>query len=111
MKRYALGGLVLLLLLGPSSGTAQEPPGTAQEPQAPPPATTEAAEEAVLPACADCHDQAKAFLTNPHARGGVTNGVVSTNAPASKSSRGVPSAMSLSVPANDLMVSHLRWDR
>lgn len=31
------------------------------------------------PACADCHDQAKAFLTNPHARGGVTNGAVSND--------------------------------
>lgn len=78
MKRYALGGLILLLLLGPSSGTAQEPPGTAQEPQEPPPTATAAAEESALPACADCHDQAKAFLTNPHARGGVTDGVVAS---------------------------------
>src|SRR5690606_16789442 len=42
---------------------------------------------------------------------GVTSGVVSTKADASKSSRGVPSAMSPPVPANDLIVIHLRWDR
>lgn len=79
MKRYALGGLLLLLLVG-SSWTA-----AAQEtPPAPPPATEEAApapqaEQPAMPSCGDCHDQAKAFLTNPHARGGVTNGVVSND--------------------------------
>lgn len=87
MKRYAFGGLLLLLLLGSSSGTvAQEPPdpstttattATATDVQAP--EQTTPAEEAVTPSCSDCHDQAKAFLTNPHARGGVTNGVVSND--------------------------------
>lgn len=38
------------------------------------------AQEPAAPACADCHDQAKAFITNPHARGAVTNGVVSNDA-------------------------------
>ena len=31
------------------------------------------------PACSDCHDEAKVFATNPHARGGVTKGVVSND--------------------------------
>jgi DmsE family decaheme c-type cytochrome len=76
MKRYAFGGLLLLLLLGPSSHTnAQEPPST-------PAATATAAEEAATPtpSCSDCHDQAKHFITNPHARGAVTDGVVSNDA-------------------------------
>jgi DmsE family decaheme c-type cytochrome len=62
MKRYLIGGLLLLLLGG--LATAQE-------------AATPAAEPA--PSCSDCHDQAKAFLHNPHARGGVTDGVVSND--------------------------------
>jgi DmsE family decaheme c-type cytochrome len=49
---------VALLSLGLSSGLLA---------QQPPPAP---------PACADCHDEAKVFLTNPHARGAVTKGVV-----------------------------------
>jgi len=78
MKRYAMGGLVLLLLLCVSSGMgAQETPATST---APAPATTaEEAEETATISCSDCHEQAKAFLTNPHARGGVTNGVVSND--------------------------------
>jgi DmsE family decaheme c-type cytochrome len=76
MKRFAFGGLLLLLLSGSTSSlVAQEtPPPT-------PPATATAAEEAPAPAvsCSDCHDQAKHFVTNPHARGGVTNGVVSND--------------------------------
>ena len=77
MKRFAYGGLLLLLLSGPSAGTvAQETPSPV------PPATATAAEEAPAPtpSCSDCHDQAKTFLTNPHARGAVTNGVVSNDA-------------------------------
>jgi DmsE family decaheme c-type cytochrome len=74
MKRYAYGGLLLvLILLGLSArSSAQEstPPATA----------TTAAEEATTAACSDCHDQAKTFLTNPHARGAVTNGAVSNDA-------------------------------
>lgn len=82
MKRFAYGGLLLLLLLGPSAGTgAQEtpspvPPATATAP--PSEATDEA--PAPTPSCSDCHDQAKHFLTNPHARGAVTDGVVSNDA-------------------------------
>src|SRR6185503_8145672 len=41
--------------------------------------TVRAQETPSVPSCSDCHDQAKAFLTNPHARGGVTNGVVSND--------------------------------
>jgi DmsE family decaheme c-type cytochrome len=75
MKRYAYGGLVLLLIfLGPSTvSVAQE---NAPAAQTPPPAE----EAAAVPSCSDCHDQAKSFLTNPHARGSVTNGVVSNDA-------------------------------
>ena len=58
MKRYVLGSLLLLLLGG--LAIAQE-------------------EAAPAASCSDCHDQAKAFLTNTHARGGVTNGVVSND--------------------------------
>jgi len=64
MKRFVFGGLFLLLLLGPSL-IAQETPAEAAS--------------APAPLCADCHDQAKAFVTNPHARGGVTNGVLSND--------------------------------
>lgn len=82
MKRFAYGGLLLLLLLGSPAGMAAQeapapaPPATATAP------TTEAAEEAPAPApsCSDCHDQAKRFVTNPHARGAVTSGVVSNDA-------------------------------
>jgi DmsE family decaheme c-type cytochrome len=75
MKRFVFGGLLLLLLPGPPPGvTAQEPPPAA------PAAAATSAEEAVTPSCSDCHDQAKSFVTNPHARGAVTNGVVSNDA-------------------------------
>ncbi|HEX8029203.1 MAG TPA: cytochrome c3 family protein [Vicinamibacterales bacterium] len=77
MKRLAFGGLLLLLLLGPSKGSvAQETPSPS------PPVTATVAEEAPAPAptCSDCHDQAKHFVTNPHARGAVTDGVVSNDA-------------------------------
>lgn len=58
MKRYAYGGLiVVLLLLGPSTYSVAQ-------------------EAAAAPSCSDCHDQAKTFLTNPHARGSVTGGAV-----------------------------------
>ena len=79
MKRFALAGGLLLLLGAASHAKAQEPP-TPPPPDAPPPATATVAEEAAATvACADCHEQAKKFLTNPHARGGVTNGVVSND--------------------------------
>jgi len=81
-KLLATGALALLMILGrsPSAAAADDPP--------PPQATTTAAatttdapaaEAAATAACSDCHEQAKAFLTNPHARGGVTNGVVSND--------------------------------
>jgi len=56
---FVLGGIALLLLLGHSPGLV------AQE-----------AEQPATMSCADCHDQAKAFTTNPHARGEVKNNVV-----------------------------------
>src|ERR1051325_10424463 len=73
MKRTALGGLLLLLLMASRPVAAQETPPA-------PAATATVAEETATPSCADCHDQAKSFLTNPHARGAVTNGVVSNDA-------------------------------
>jgi DmsE family decaheme c-type cytochrome len=88
MKAYFLGGLLLLLLAArPPVAAAQEttPPPPATTPPAattteatPAPATPEATtpEAAAGPSCADCHDQAKAFVTNPHARGAVVKGVV-----------------------------------
>lgn len=76
MKRYAYGGLLVLLvlfLLGLSTlASAQE--------NAPPAATATGAEEATTAACSDCHDQAKSFVTNPHARGSVKDGSVSNDA-------------------------------
>ncbi len=54
----AIGGIALLLFLGLSPGLAQEP--------APEPA----------PKCGDCHDQAKTFHANPHARGQIEKGEV-----------------------------------
>src|SRR6185295_133360 len=81
MKRFAYGGLLLLLLSGSStSSVAQETPS--QETPAPSPAatTTAPAEETAAPSCSDCHDQAKHLVTNPHARGAVTDGVVSNDA-------------------------------
>lgn len=75
MKSYVPGGLVLLLLLSaPVVAIAQEPP-------TPTPAPAPATEAAALPACSDCHDEAKTFAANPHARGGaVVKGQVSNDA-------------------------------
>lgn len=70
MRPYALGGIALLLFLGLSPGPA------AAAPQAPAAAPAAAAEQAPTMACGDCHDQAKVFNTNPHARGQVKAGVV-----------------------------------
>lgn len=92
MKRYAMGGLALVLVIGlsPARGRAQEPP-----PPPPPPAVqqqpvTPATPEAARPAaaaeatpamsCADCHEQAKVFGTNPHAHGKASKGKVVPNA-------------------------------
>jgi DmsE family decaheme c-type cytochrome len=73
MKRSVLGGLILPVLLGASvRAAAQEPPAA--------PAAAAPAEAAATPSCGDCHEQAKAFVTNPHARGAVNAGVVSNDA-------------------------------
>ena len=85
MRSIAIGGTALLLLMGlvPGAPAQQtEPPATTQveQPaveQAETPAAQEAVEEpAAVMSCGDCHDQAKAFTHNPHARGEVTHGVV-----------------------------------
>lgn len=73
MKRYAFGALVALLLLGSSSGSV------AQEPEQPATSTAAPAEETVVPSCSDCHEQAAAFVNNPHARGAVVKGAVSND--------------------------------
>jgi DmsE family decaheme c-type cytochrome len=86
------GGLSLLLILGlwPRVTAQEAPPSTppqtsvpAAEPQtAEPPAqempaaAEQAPEQAEVMACGECHDQAKAFAHNPHARGEVKDGVV-----------------------------------
>ena len=86
MTPKATGRLLLLLVVVLFSGAtvvAQEPPATpppAQETPAEPPATQEATAEQPTMSCGDCHDQAKDFLHNPHARGNVENGVVSNGA-------------------------------
>lgn len=69
IKLYAAGAIALLLFLGPS-------PGVAAAQQEPPPQQTPPAEASATPACSDCHEQAKAFATNPHARGQVEQGNV-----------------------------------
>ncbi|HXG58654.1 MAG TPA: cytochrome c3 family protein [Thermoanaerobaculia bacterium] len=61
------GRLPLLLLL--SLFVLLVPAAMAQEESAP-----------AAPACGDCHDQAKAFATNPHARGTLVRGQVSNEA-------------------------------
>jgi len=72
MKSQMTCAIAALLVLGLSSAAAaQEPP---QQPPVAAPAPAPAPTE--LPSCGDCHDQAKAFVTNPHARGSVDKGVV-----------------------------------
>ena len=61
MRPLAVGGLALLLFFGLSPGTA----GAAAE-----------GAEKTTPSCSDCHDQAKAFASNPHARGKTQKGEV-----------------------------------
>lgn len=86
MKDCAVGLSALLLFCAlPSGAFAQTPEqnptppatttATATTPEAPAEQTAEAP-----PACADCHDEARVFATNPHARGAsVTKGVVSND--------------------------------
>ena len=79
MRPYATA-LIALLFAGVTARAGQ----TAQQQPAPqtPPAATEQQKpaEQATPAmsCGDCHEQAKAFITNPHARGSVKKGEVST---------------------------------
>ena len=89
IRRIAVGGGITLLLslgLWPVV-TAQEPPATvtpeqtsttatAPEPTTEPAPPAQAEEPAATISCGDCHDQAKAFAHNPHARGEVKAGVV-----------------------------------
>jgi DmsE family decaheme c-type cytochrome len=73
--RAVLGGIALLLFCGLSPGYAQEqqPPAT---PAPAPAAAQEVPQEASQPeatmSCSDCHELAKDFVKNPHARGEVT---------------------------------------
>ncbi|HEU4523132.1 MAG TPA: DmsE family decaheme c-type cytochrome [Thermoanaerobaculia bacterium] len=92
MTPKATGRLAILLVLAVAAPwtapVAQEPPAQqpppvqelpaqgapAQDPPAEP--MPEAAPEPATMSCGDCHDLAQKFLLNPHARGGVENGVV-----------------------------------
>lgn len=77
MRSLAIGGVALLLFLGLSPGIAQTTPPAQEPPAQEAPAPQPAAEEpAAVMSCGDCHDQAKAFTHNPHARGEVKEGVV-----------------------------------
>ncbi len=95
MKRYAMGGLALLLAwaVSPATGRAQEPPppppppaqeqpaipAAAQPQPPPPPAEAKAAEATPAMSCGDCHDQAKVFGINAHAHGKATKGQIVPN--------------------------------
>lgn len=71
-RHSILGGIALLLFFGlaPASAGADSPTlGADQTETAPPPA-------APAMSCGDCHDQAKTFFANPHARGEVKDKVV-----------------------------------
>jgi DmsE family decaheme c-type cytochrome len=75
MNAQLVGGGALLIALGlaPRYSLAQTP----APPPAPAPATATAApapEE--TPSCSMCHEQAKQFVNNPHARGSVKKGEV-----------------------------------
>jgi DmsE family decaheme c-type cytochrome len=72
----AVSGAALLLFLTLSSGLRAQAPEQQKPPE---PAPAPAAQPAETPSCSDCHDEAKVFATNVHARGGVTKGVVSND--------------------------------
>ena len=88
MRTYLFGGLLLLLLIGLSPGPAllaqQAIPEATPQPSPEPPETTPEAEAAAAepaPACSDCHDVVTAdFKRNPHSRGMVEDGNVSSGA-------------------------------
>jgi DmsE family decaheme c-type cytochrome len=61
IRSLVIGGLTLLLFLGLSPGLVLAQDAAQAEPQI---------------SCGDCHDQAKAFRSNPHARGQVKGGQV-----------------------------------
>src|SRR5689334_17739202 len=64
MRWYAAGAIATLLLTGlPAAAQTQT--------QTAPPAEAEA-----VPSCGDCHDQAKVFAANAHARGKIEKGVI-----------------------------------
>lgn len=68
MRHTAIAALTLLLLAGlPALAQTTEPP----QAQA-------AAEPAAVPACGDCHELAKAFTANAHARGKTEKGADGT---------------------------------
>lgn len=76
MRPHLIGALALLLTAGLPAGTLaqSEPPPASPVPAAAEQKPAPAAAEATLH-CYDCHDQAKAFVTNPHARGRWKEGV------------------------------------
>ena len=63
MRPLAMGGIALLLFFGLSAGTAVAAP-------------PDSAAQSDTLSCGDCHDQAKVFTGNIHARGKVVGGVV-----------------------------------
>ncbi len=79
MRPNAMGGLALVLVIGLSPGPVVARMQTPPAPPAPQATPVAAAAEAV-PSCGDCHDQAKAFGTNVHARGKAGKGQVVPNA-------------------------------
>lgn len=95
MRPYATA-LIALLLFGVTAraGQTQQPPApqpekpaVQQQQQQPPSEPQKPAEEAkaaepqaeAAMSCGDCHEQAKAFVNNPHARGSVKKGEVSSD--------------------------------
>ena len=84
MRSHLFGAAAILLLFGVLPSPAQTPPATTTAPAppaqtttaAPAPTPAPAAEPTATLSCGDCHDQAKAFTSNPHAYGRVKGGVV-----------------------------------
>src|SRR5512140_938080 len=62
MRPVAMGGMALLLFFGLSPGPAVAAP--------------QGAGQKSTPSCSDCHDLAKVFASNAHARGKVKQGEV-----------------------------------